>query len=226
MSTIESKAAEEFNRWANSGRAESMARGHGGFTRLALDRWTFTPDDRVLDVGCGNGWAVREMIARGAGAGVGVDVAPDMIARATEPGEYHVSGAASLPLPDGAISHVLSIEALYYTPDPTAALAEWRRVVRPGGRLMVLMDLYAESPVGQPWIDALDVEAHLLSAGQWADAARAAGWSDVATSRVLSPDPITPEAEFELSRYWPSYQTYLGYREAGALMLEGRASDR
>jgi SAM-dependent methyltransferase len=213
---IEEKAAAEFNRWARSGRAESMARGHGGFTRLALDRWTLGPQDRVLDVGCGNGWAVREMLARGAGSGVGVDLAPEMIARATPPGEYHVASAA-------ALSHILSVEALYYTPDPTATLAEWRRVARPGARLMVLMDLYAESPVGEIWAAALDVHAHVLSAAGWAARAADAGWFDARTERVRSPEPVTPEAEFELSRYWPDYATYLGYREAGALMLTARA---
>ena len=75
-----------------------------------------------------------------------------MIARARPPGEYHVASASALPLPDDHVSHVLSVAAIYYTPDPGAVLAEWRRVARPGAKLMVLMDLYAENPVGEVWI--------------------------------------------------------------------------
>ena len=75
-------AETEFDQWADAGRAESMADGHGGVTRAALDRWNLNPSHTVLDVGCGNGWAVREMLRRGAGKGIGVDLSPKMVALA------------------------------------------------------------------------------------------------------------------------------------------------
>jgi ubiquinone/menaquinone biosynthesis C-methylase UbiE len=221
---ILSNAATEFDRWADAGRAESMERGHRSATEAATSHWVLGSDDVLLDVGCGNGWALRMLLDRGAGRGVGIDVSPGMVERAraaSNPARtrFEVAPAAQLPLADAEISHVLSVEALYYTPDPARTLAEWARVTRPGGQLAIMIDLFAENPVGQVWIDVLDVEAHLLSTIELVQMAEAAGWTDMATSRYRDPRPPKTEADFEPSKYWPSYGIYRGYLEAGSLIL-------
>ncbi len=222
MNDIEQAAAAEFDRWAISGRDASMARGHGPFTEQALAAWSLTADSRVLDVGCGNGWAVRRMIALGAGSGTGVDIAPEMIARATPPGAYCVAAGDDLPFADGRFTHILSIESLYYYPDPGKALVEWLRVAAPGARLSVLLDLYAESPAAAAWATALPIAVHVLSEQQWAALARSQGWSAVSVSRLHDPAPIQPEASFTASQWYPDYATYRGYREAGTLWLQAQ----
>lgn len=102
--------------------------------------------ERVLDVACGTG-----VIARGAAAQVGpagsvtgVDVAPDMVdvakGVATPDGshvEWHVADAASLPLPDAAFDVVLCQMGLMFMEDRLGALTEMRRVLGPGGRVVV-----------------------------------------------------------------------------------------
>ena len=217
-------AAAEFDRWADSGRAESMERGHRPATESATSHWQLQTGDVVLDVGCGNGWALRMLVHQGADRGVGIDVSPGMIERARNASDgsrfrFEVADAQALPLKDGEISHVISVEALYYTPDPAAALTEWGRVTRSGGELAIMIDLFAENPVGPVWIDVLDVHAHLLSIPQLTAMAEAAGWTNIQTSRYIDPRPPKTEAEFEPSRYWPSYEVYRGYMEAGSLML-------
>ena len=224
-----SQAADEFDRWAKSGRAESMERGHRAATEAATEHWSLGSGDIVLDVGCGNGWALRMLLDKGADRGIGIDVSPGMIERAktaSDPNRtrFEVAPAANLPLKDGEISHVVSIEALYYTPDPAQTLQEWARVCRSGGELAIMIDLFAENPVGQVWIDVLDVPAHLLSVAQLRTMAEAAGWTDVLTSRYRESTPIKSKDEFEPSRYWPSYEVYQGYREAGSLLLQARRS--
>ncbi len=229
MDPIEKAAAAEFDRWAEAGRGESMADGHRDVTGQVLDGWDLGPDDRVLDVGCGNGWAVRWLVERGAGAGIGVDVSPQMINRARQLAQgddrfqFQVASGDALPLPDGHVSHLLSVESLYYYPDPARALREWRRVVRPGGRLAIVIELYAENTGSLSWVDALDVAVHVLGADQLADMARAAGWTDVRWRQVQDRRPLTAPDAFQPSRYWPSYDQYLAYRKAGALAVEGRA---
>ncbi len=221
----ERAAEREFDKWADAGRAESMAVGHLGVTEAAIRGWTVDERSTVLDVGCGNGWAVRSLVARGAGSGRGVDISGRMIARAREATlhderfAFDVAPADQLPLNDGSISHLLNVESLYYYPSPQHALTEWARVTAPGGVLAIVVDLYAENPATHAWMDALDVDVHLLSAPQIVEMARNALWRDVSWEQVLDPRPITQREDFEVSKYWPSYEMYLQYRETGALVV-------
>lgn len=102
--------------------------------------------ERVLDVACGTGVITRlaaEQVGP-TGSVTGIDIAPDMIdvAKSTpEPAgphiEWHVSDAASLPLPDNSYNVVLCQMGLMFMEDRPAALAEMHRVLVPGGRVVV-----------------------------------------------------------------------------------------
>ena len=99
------------------------------------------PGERVLDVACGTGIAARlaAPLVGATGTVTGVDVAPEMIdvAGTIAPDlEWHVGDAAALPLPDGAYDVVLCQLGLMFM-DRAAALAEMRRVLAPGGRVVV-----------------------------------------------------------------------------------------
>ncbi|MBW3643660.1 MAG: methyltransferase domain-containing protein [Actinobacteria bacterium] len=102
--------------------------------------------ERVLDVACGTGVIARlaaEQVGS-TGSVTGIDVAPDMIevARGTpapaEPQiDWHVGNATSLPFPDESYDAVLCQMGLMFIPDRVAAIREMRRVVRPGGRVVL-----------------------------------------------------------------------------------------
>jgi ubiquinone/menaquinone biosynthesis C-methylase UbiE len=104
------------------------------------------PGERVLDVACGTGLIARlaaEQVGS-SGSVTGIDVAPDMIdvAKATpSPGgapiEWRVGDATSLSLPDDSYEVVLCQMGLMFMADRPAAVAEMRRVLAPGGRLVV-----------------------------------------------------------------------------------------
>jgi ubiquinone/menaquinone biosynthesis C-methylase UbiE len=97
------------------------------------------PDERVLDVGCGAGAALAPA-ARVAASAVGVELSPKMAerARAAAPeAEVRVGDAAQLDFEDGSFDVVLSAFTVFFMPDPTAALQEWRRVLAPGGRIVL-----------------------------------------------------------------------------------------
>jgi ubiquinone/menaquinone biosynthesis C-methylase UbiE len=101
--------------------------------------------ERVLDVGCGPGFFVTELLDRVGSDGwvVGLDLSPDMLAVARKRAEgypnveFVQSSATPLPLDDGSFDRALSVQVLEYVEDVPAALAELRRVLRPGGRLVV-----------------------------------------------------------------------------------------
>ena len=198
-----------------------MARGHRPVVEPVLDRWDLGAASRVLDVGCGNGWAVRWMLERGAGQGHGVDISPAMVAEANAgPGTFAVASGERLPFDDGTFSHLLSVESLYYYADPGAALAEWARVTRPGGHLGCVIELFAENSGSAVWADVLDVHAHLWSEQRYLELATAAGW-DARIERIRRHGEPKLESEFTPSRYWPDYALYVEYFKQGALAITG-----
>lgn len=120
-----------------------------GYVRRTLDvldaRAAVRPDERVLDVGCGTGAFAARLVARHPMQHVvGVDVSEGMLAEARRklghaPGAAFVRAAAdALPFDAAAFDIVVSASALHYFPDPARALAEMHRVLRPGGRVVVL----------------------------------------------------------------------------------------
>jgi arsenite methyltransferase len=103
------------------------------------------PGERVLDVGCGPGFFAAELLERVGpkGSVLGIDQSPDMLAAATKRceafgnAEFREGDALSLPVEDGDFDAALSVQVLEYVKDATAALAEIRRALRPGGRVVI-----------------------------------------------------------------------------------------
>jgi SAM-dependent methyltransferase len=93
----------------------------------------------VVDVGCGGGALVRDLVARGARV-TGVEVSESQLAAAVRDdggsgARYVVGLAQRLPLPDGSVDVVVFMRSLHHVPmaDMLDALHEVRRVLRPGG---------------------------------------------------------------------------------------------
>ncbi|RNE67232.1 class I SAM-dependent methyltransferase [Cryobacterium tepidiphilum] len=94
--------------------------------------------ESVLDVGTGTGLVLRAIRASGGEQRmVGVDLSPGMlaVARAALPqAEFIKADAAHLPLADASVDLVTCVTVLHLIPDAATAVAEWARVLRPGGR--------------------------------------------------------------------------------------------
>ena len=102
--------------------------------------------ERVLDVACGTGVVARLAadLVGSTGSVTGIDVAPDMIevakattAPAEPPIDWHVGDAASLPFADESYDAVLCQMGLMFIPDRPVAVREMRRVLKPGGRVVI-----------------------------------------------------------------------------------------
>jgi SAM-dependent methyltransferase len=95
----------------------------------------------VADIGCGNGLYLAELARRGhAGHLIGADMSPGMLRAARQRiprARLLLADAAALPLRDASADLTLAMHMLYHVPEPELALAELRRVTRPGGRLVV-----------------------------------------------------------------------------------------
>ena len=108
--------------------------------RTIAERLDLRPADALLDVGCGTGTALFELAARVARA-VGVDLSEEMLevarSRARPGVELLRSDAAALPFDDGTFDAYRAERIYQHLEDPHAALREARRVLKPGGRLVV-----------------------------------------------------------------------------------------
>jgi SAM-dependent methyltransferase len=97
----------------------------------------------VLDLACGTGVVAAAAAERvgPSGAVTGVDINPGMIAVAarTQGVRWAQADAARLPFPDGGFDRVLCQAGLQFVPDRLGALREMRRVLRPGGRVALLV---------------------------------------------------------------------------------------
>jgi arsenite methyltransferase len=102
-----------------------------------------TPGERVVDIGAGPGFLAAEMAAAVGPEGrvYAVDPSPSMCALARPRAgacEIREGSADALPLPDDAVDVAVATQVLEYVPDVPGALAEIRRVLRPGGRVLIL----------------------------------------------------------------------------------------
>lgn len=102
-------------------------------------------EQALLDCGCGSGWLLAELVAAGVASQRlhGVDTDPARVATASRrvPGaEIGAADAAELPYPDssfGVVFHIVSLSSMGSPQSLRAILAETRRVLAPGGALVV-----------------------------------------------------------------------------------------
>lgn len=110
--------------------------------RRALERAGLCPGMDALDVACGTGAVTRAMleVLGGKGRVCGVDPSEGMLAEAQKSlaAEFHLGQAEALPFPDRSFDFLAMGYALRHVADLKRAFAEYHRVLRPGGRLLIL----------------------------------------------------------------------------------------
>ena len=151
----------------------------------------------VADLGCGDGYLTVEA-ARWAARVIAVDRSREVLARAralaarrrvTNIG-WRQGELDRLPLPDASVDVALLSQALHHAEDPARAAAEAARIVRPGGRVLVLelrrhQETWVRERFGDRWLGFEDAELEALLARAGLDAVR------VQVGARLTGDPFT-----------------------------------
>jgi ubiquinone/menaquinone biosynthesis C-methylase UbiE len=225
--TTDERLRLEFNDWAKAGKGPSMEKGHRPVGEQAIDLMNIPADARVLDVGCGSGWATRLMAEKAQdGRVVGIDISDEMIRLARESSasfsnvEFQIASAEKLPFDDAQFTHAFSMESLYYYADIPGALKEIRRVLSRGGFFFTVVDLYEENRPSHQWIDQLNVPVQLLSSAAYRDLFAQAGFVNVQDRRIHDPRPVPDDYT---GGSFKTRDDYLEYREAGSLLISGEA---
>jgi ubiquinone/menaquinone biosynthesis C-methylase UbiE len=138
VETAKRRTSNAYDRWAH---VWNLARcTNGSIYRTALSLLDET-HERVLDVGCGTGLMSARLTASGRRV-TGIDLSAAMIARARRRRgvnhEFIEGDAENLPVASGSFDAVVNLISFHHYPNPTRALAEFHRVLRPGGRLVLI----------------------------------------------------------------------------------------
>jgi demethylmenaquinone methyltransferase/2-methoxy-6-polyprenyl-1,4-benzoquinol methylase len=157
----------------------------------ALEWFGLEAGDRVLDVGCGTGFATEGLL-RYTDNVHGLDQSPHQLEKAFDKFgtrdrvRFYRGDAERLPFADNSFDALWSSGSIEYWPNPVDALAEFRRVVEPGGRVLVVGPDYPKNPLFQQLADAImlfydeteaqrmfeeagfvDIEHHIQQAYPW-----------------------------------------------------------
>src|SRR3954454_12268123 len=221
----EKKLQTEFNEWAEAGRGDEMERHHMPIFEPMLPLMDVKPSERVLDLGCGSGWATHLVANRFHPKKIiGIDISDEMVRRAAEQSkgiahiEFQQGAAEKIPLPDSSIDKIFSIESFYYWPDQMAGLNEAKRVLAPGGKLFILINLYKDNHYSLRWADELKVPVHALSEAEYIELLTKAGFTNVEAKRIPDRSPTPDEYS---GKWFKNAKELREFKQIGALLLIG-----
>jgi len=158
--------------------------------RVILEELALAPSDVLLEVGCGGGALMKSALESGCRAAA-VDHSPDMVRLAMDANRAAVAdgrltvqeaSAERLPFPNAVFTCATMTGVLGFLPDPVAALAEIRRVLKPGGRFVGLgsdPELRGTPAAPEPMASRL----RFYGDAELADLGRRAGFADVRVVR-------------------------------------------
>ncbi|WP_181691503.1 methyltransferase domain-containing protein [Natronomonas sp. LN261] len=179
----------------------------------ALEWFGIEAGDRVLDVGCGTGFATEGLLAHTEEVW-GLDQSAHQLEKAFEKFgkrdrvKFHRGDAERLPFADDSFDAYWSSGSIEYWPDPVAALREARRVTKPGGSVLVVGPDYPTSTVFAKLADAI----MLFYDAEEADRMFAEAGFEAFEHRIQQRAPGTPRAITTIARV----------PEAGGTDAEGR----
>jgi SAM-dependent methyltransferase len=186
------------SRWLGRFMANAMNKSHSSLTDWGLNHVEIKAQDSILDVGCGGGRTLNKLAHLAAqGSVCGVDYAAGSLAvsrahnrELIEQGRVRIEQASvsKLPFPAGSFDLVTAIETQYYWPDLPGDLREIFRVLKPGGKLVIIAESYKGSRLD--WLEGplmrVLLRATRLSPADQRELFANAGYVDVQISEKRS----------------------------------------
>jgi ubiquinone/menaquinone biosynthesis C-methylase UbiE len=142
--------------WTGPDDDSSIQQATDRLTDIMIERLGVEPDQRVLDVGCGNGRPAMQLAQAKRVEVVGITNSAHHLELAAARAEgvvervvFQLADAMELPFPERFFDAALAIESIPLMPDRLRALQEIARVLRPGGRLAIATMLLTAPVTGE-----------------------------------------------------------------------------
>jgi SAM-dependent methyltransferase len=160
-----------------------MNRGHRDSYVWGIEYLSIKPDSKVLDVGCGGGGAVSLLATKVTkGKVYGLDHSQDMVKLARKVNKRHIESGlveikcgsvSKLPFEDGEFNIVTAFETIEFWPNLNEDLKEVKRILRPGGEILIVNRLAGEKE--NRWSEFLQIR----TSEEFRERLKAAGFSDI-----------------------------------------------
>ena len=173
--------------------AQAVARRRVSSWQLPIEWLSIPPGGVALDVGSGPG-NVTASLARAAGPdglALGVDISEPMLARAVEAQAgpnvgFLRADAQQLPLRDETVDAAVSLAVMQLIPHPTATLAEMVRVLRPGGRIAIMVPTVGRHNEFLRWLPLPNGGVHRFAEEELGDSLEELGLVSVRTKTLVN----------------------------------------
>jgi cyclopropane fatty-acyl-phospholipid synthase-like methyltransferase len=186
-----------FNKWSLQGKDKEMEKEHNYAVMVMLSELKLSYRFDFLDVGCGNGWTVREVTKNPmCKSAWGIDVSDEMVKNAKilqNSGRQHFLQTDFIAWKiRKRFDVILSMEALYYI-GVESAVKKIHELLKEGGRFLCGVDYYLENKASHSWSEICNVRMDLLSSKEWIGIFRTAGFKNVKQRNILYPATISIE---------------------------------
>lgn len=221
---------QEFDQWANTGRDRGMEERHWHTAKHALSRMPVEAGDTILDLGTGSGYALRALReTQDVGMSVGLDGSPEMVQNARGYSDdallsFLIGDFHQLPFNSGAIDHIWSMEAFYYSQEPIQVLEEIQRVLRSGGTFFCAVNFFEESEYTHEWQNRISVDMRLWNRQQYRESFRQGGLHVAEQDTIPDREIEIPSTEEFPTEEWETREAMIDrYRTWGTLLTVGVA---
>lgn len=158
-------------------------RGRRNVLERVISHLELSPRTRILDAGCGSGRNMVELARHGEVTGIELSPASVAVARERRTGDVLEGSVLEMPFEPASFELAVSLDVIEHLQDDRAALRELRRVVAPGGALLVTVPAY-------PWLwsrhDVINHHHRRYRKRTLLAAAQDAGWSCERTTHFNS----------------------------------------
>ncbi|HEV2982717.1 MAG TPA: methyltransferase domain-containing protein [Solirubrobacteraceae bacterium] len=165
----------EDRHWWYRGRRRVIAR--------VIDALALSPRPRILDAGCGSGRNMVDLARRGTVTGIELSDTSVALARERGAGEVIAGSVMQMPFASDSFDLAVCLDVIEHLEDDVGALRELRRVVSPGGALLVTVPAYQWLWSGH---DEVNHHQRRYTAGTLRRAAEQAGWQQVRSTHFNS----------------------------------------